>query len=282
MILTAGSRGVRSRLAPARPAPVERVLPPPPVSVRAIVSPGPSVSRVAPWMLPAIGLAAGTLIGNAVFAILGEGAHDARVLPVDVGLGLLLLGLAVIIRRRLSVRAGARRPGRDGASAAAVPEVPVAVEDEPGRGSDLEQGVRDIRKTDPGFDPTRFAGYTAMMFRDAHSAWMTRDIASLRQRLTPEMYGALVAQCERLRGAHRSNRVDAVDVRTEITEAWQESGRDFVTAYIVGSMIDYSVDDASDAPVEGSRTVPRDVNEFWTFTRPAGLNFWMLSAIQTS
>jgi len=34
--------------------------------------------------------------------------------------------------------------------------------------------------------------------------------------------------------------------------------------------------------VEGSRAVPRAVNEFWTFTRPAGLNFWMLSAIQTA
>ena len=112
---------------------------------------------------------------------------------------------------------------------------------------------------------------------------MTRDIASLRPRLTPDMYGALVAQCERLRDARRSNRVDAVDVRTEITEAWQETGRDFVTAYVVGSMIDYTVDDdASDAPVEGSRSLPRDVNEFWTFTRPAGLNFWMLSAIQAA
>jgi predicted lipid-binding transport protein (Tim44 family) len=33
--------------------------------------------------------------------------------------------------------------------------------------------------------------------------------------------------------------------------------------------------------VDGSKTVPRAVEEFWTFTRPAGLNFWMLSAIQT-
>jgi predicted lipid-binding transport protein (Tim44 family) len=120
-----------------------------------------------------------------------------------------------------------------------------------------------------------------MTFRDVHAAWMTGDIASLRHRLTPEMYGALAAQSERLRTARRSNRVDDVDVRPAITEAWQESGRDFVTAYIVGSMLDYTVDDGSDVPVDGSRTVRRDVNEFWTFTRPAGLNFWALSAIQT-
>jgi predicted lipid-binding transport protein (Tim44 family) len=234
--------------------------------------------RLATWIGPIIGLVAGALIGNVLFGTLGEGAHDVMVVPIDVGFGLVILAL-LILRRQLSARA--RVPSADRARAM-VPEVAVTVEDEPGPASDFEDGLRDIRKTDPGFDPTRFAGYTGMIFRDVHSAWMTRDIASLRQRLTPDMYSALVAQCERLRDARRSNRVDAVDVRTEITEAWQETDRDFVTAYVVGSMIDYTVDDASDAPVEGSRAVPRDVNEFWTFTRPPGLNFWMLSAIQTA
>jgi predicted lipid-binding transport protein (Tim44 family) len=47
-------------------------------------------------------------------------------------------------------------------------------------------------------------------------------------------------------------------------------------------MVDYTVDDATDDVVAGSKTRPRDVEEFWTFTRPAGLHFWMLSAVQTS
>jgi hypothetical protein len=46
--------------------------------------------------------------------------------------------------------------------------------------------------------------------------------------------------------------------------------------------VDYTVDEAGNSLVDGSRTIPRDVEEFWTFARPAGLNFWMLSAIQTS
>jgi predicted lipid-binding transport protein (Tim44 family) len=54
-----------------------------------------------------------------------------------------------------------------------------------------------------------------------------------------------------------------------------------VTAYIGGSMIDYMVDEMTDGLVIGSNVIPKDVEEFWTFTRPAGLNFWMLSAIQT-
>jgi len=146
--------------------------------------------------------------------------------------------------------------------------------------SGLERGLRDIRRTDPGFDPSRFVGYAGMVFRDAQSAWMTRDFASLRERVTLEMYGALQAQCTRLKSARRVNRVTEIEITAVVTEAWQESGRDYVTAHIGGSMVDYTVDEASDKLVDGSRTIPRAVEEFWTFARPAGLNFWMLSAIQ--
>lgn len=135
---------------------------------------------------------------------------------------------------------------------------------------------------DPGFDPVRFAGYTGMMFREAQTAWTVRDIGVLRDRVTPELYGELQTEHDRLRSARRSNHVERIDIQAEITEAWQEHGRDYATACIGGSIVDYTVDDVSDALVAGSRTISRAVEEFWTFTRPAGLNFWMLSAIQTS
>ena len=47
-------------------------------------------------------------------------------------------------------------------------------------------------------------------------------------------------------------------------------------------MLDYTVDETTDGLVEGSRTIAKAVEEFWTFTRPAGPNFWMLSAIQVA
>jgi len=148
--------------------------------------------------------------------------------------------------------------------------------------SSLERGLGEIRQTDPGFDPSRFVGYAGMVFRDAQRAWTARDIGSLRDRVTPEMFGALQAQSDRLRRTHRVNRVAEIEITAAVTEAWQESGHDYVTAYIGGSIVDYIVDEVSESLVDGSRTSPRDVDEFWTFTRPAGLNFWMLSAIQTS
>jgi hypothetical protein len=74
--------------------------------------------------------------------------------------------------------------------------------------------------------------------------------------------------------------VEQIDILAEISEAWQESGRDYVTAYLSGSLVDFAIDQTNGRVIAGWRTHPRPVEEFWTFTRPAGLNLWMLSMIR--
>jgi predicted lipid-binding transport protein (Tim44 family) len=227
------------------------------------------------------GFAAGGLMAGWIFGGFGPGFEDS-----DVGLGVLQLllvgGGAGLLLMRVRRRGPAQAPGATVSISHGVETISdrAPTGDSPGDPI-FERGLRDIRRTDPGFDPTRFAGYTGMMFRDAQTAWMRRDIESLRARTTPELYGELQGQCERLRATGQANRVEGIDIVADITEAWQENGRDYVTAYIAGSIIDYTVDEATDSVVYGSRTVPRPVEEFWTFTRSAGLNFWMLSAIQS-
>src|SRR5439155_712109 len=83
-------------------------------------------------------------------------------------------------------------------------------------------------------------------------------------------YARLQAQCDQLRGARRTNRIERVRVgRAQPTEAWQESGQDWVTVYFAVSLVDYTVDDTTGAVVEGT-TTPVDIEEYWTFTRPVG------------
>jgi len=212
------------------------------------------------------GSAAGTLIGSSLFGI-SWGPLD----PLLIG-GFIVL-FATFLRRRAVAPA---QPMQAVVSALSSPETP------PPGDSSLDRGVRDIRRTDARFDPAKFAGYTAMVFRDVQNGWMTRDIGVLRDRLSPELYGELQVRCDRLRTARQLNRIDDVDIHAQITEAWQEGNQDYVTAYIRGSMVDYMVDEVTNSLVNGSSVKPKDVEEFWTFTRPAGLNFWMLSAIQSS
>jgi predicted lipid-binding transport protein (Tim44 family) len=258
---TLGSRGSRSHSAPARPAPERPEQSPAPVTA----PPAPARRFGGRWIGVLAGSAAGSLIGGAFFGI-SWGLLDL----VIINTGIVLLA-TFLLRRRAA-------PAQPMQAALRVPrglEAPLVE-------SSLDRGVREIRQTDAKFDPARLAGYTGMVFRDVQIAWMTRDIDSLRDRLSPEMYGELQARCGQLRQARQLNRIDGIEIRAEITEAWQESDQDYVTACIAGSMVDYIVDEVTGGVVNGSSAIPKDVEEFWTFTRPAGLNFWMLSAIQTS
>jgi predicted lipid-binding transport protein (Tim44 family) len=222
------------------------------------------------WMAPVAGLAAGGLLARLLF---GELHHQAS----GIGVGeLMLFGAVVLLVAGLMLRRRAKPPRM--AAVAVVP--PPRAEPTPVAPVDLDRGVHAIRRADRGFDPARFAGYAAMMFRDVEGARMARDAGRLRDRLTPEMYAELLAFCDGLRTAGRSVRFAEVDVRAETTEAWQDGDRDYVTAYVAGSMLSHTLEDASGHVVEGSRTKPAAVGAFLTFTRPAGLNFWMLSIIQ--
>jgi predicted lipid-binding transport protein (Tim44 family) len=261
------SAGVRR--APDRPkAELARAIAPPAVPARS----RPSLGTLA-------GLAAAGLLAGSLFGGLDQGNR--------LGFLHLLLGASVVVlifvRRYQAAHA---RPLPTPPSASISVDAPAdratTAEYHDSGGSSLDRGIRDIRRTDPGFDPTRFAGYTGMVFRDAQAAWTAQDIHAVRDRVTPEMYVELQAQSSRLRKVGQADRVERIEVTAEITEAWQESGRDYATAYISGSIVDYTVDEVTHSLVHGSRTVPRDIEEFWTFTRPAGLNFWMLSAIQTA
>jgi predicted lipid-binding transport protein (Tim44 family) len=215
------------------------------------------------------GLAAGALIASTLL-----GGADVGLLDVArIGLGIALLLL--ILRRRRTA------PARPTPAAVAV-AAPVNPDVASSGGSALARGVRDIRRTDPGFDPARFVGWVGMVFRATQAAWATRDITAVRDRLTPEMFRELHARCDQLQRSGRAARAEQIEIQAAVTEAWQEGSRDYVTAHVGGSMVDYTVDEVAGGLVDGSRTIPTAVDEFWTFTRPAGLHSWMLAAIQTS
>jgi predicted lipid-binding transport protein (Tim44 family) len=147
--------------------------------------------------------------------------------------------------------------------------------------ADVQRGIGHIRQMDPGFDPEMFGEWARTCFTNVQSAVAMRDAGMLRDRLTPEMYGVLQGQCDQLRAGRRTNYIEKIQIeRSQISEAWQETGQDFVTVYLAGSLLDYVVDDASGQVVEGSKTQPQTLEEGWTFTRPVGPNKWKLCAIQ--
>lgn len=281
-----GSRGSRSYSTPARP----------PASPTTPASPSrqysnPTSPQPAPasrgWLGPIMGGIAGFALGGLLGGLLfGHGFGGGFGL-----MDLLLIGGALfLLYRFMSARraqqpayaaagggyGGSSRSGADvaypaGAAAAAAVEAP----------SELDQGVAHIRQMDAAFDPHALADAARRLFPDVQAAVAARDMSPLSSQLTPRMYTTLIGQCDRLRAARQTNRLEKVEIRrAEVTEAWQESGQDYVTVYLSGSLVDYIVDDASGGVVDGNRS-PQDFAEYWTFARPVGPNPWKLSAIQT-
>jgi predicted lipid-binding transport protein (Tim44 family) len=280
-----GSRSYSSPTTPSSPSSPSRVTTPPPSSAQQ------SMQR--PGMFGGLmgglaGFALGGLLGSMLFGGMGGGFGGGLGL-----LELLLIGGAVfflfrMLRGRQAVRPEPAYAGAGGASSyssggqswsagggGATLEAPPSV-------SDLDRGIEHIRSMDASFDPDGFGEFAKAAFGDVQGGIVKRDLSGVQDRLTPQEYARLQAQCDQLRGARRTNRIERVRIdRAQMTEAWQESGQDWVTVYFAVSMVDYTVDDATGAVVEGS-AAPVDIEEYWTFTRPVGPKPWRLSAIQTA
>jgi predicted lipid-binding transport protein (Tim44 family) len=287
-----GSRGSRSYSAPARPTSPANPASPSRLSNPPASQPMQAAPARGGWfggglMGGLAGFALGGLLGSMLFGGHGFGGGGGFGL-MDMLLigGALFLLYRLFMARRTPQPAYATAGGYGGAQVADVgyssASTATATEAAPAGPSELDRGLTHIRQMDPGFDPSALASTARSLFTDVQRSVTARDMSAVSAQLTPRMYNELTAQCDRLRAARRTNQLEQVDVRrAEATEAWQESGQDYVTIYLAGSVADYTVDDTSGAVVEGNRA-SQDFEEYWTFARPVGPNRWKLSAIQTA
>jgi predicted lipid-binding transport protein (Tim44 family) len=235
------------------------------------------------------GFALGGLLGSMLFGGMGHGFGGGGgigmmdILLIGGGLALLFMFL-----RRRKAQEPQQQPayagmGGYGAPAEPAPASTATMTGTPVDISDVDRGIAHIAQMDGNFNANALVSTARDTFFDVQAALTARDMGRVRDKITPEMYSNLQLQCEDLRAAGRTNRVERADLRrSEITEAWQESGSDYVTIYFAGSLLDYTVEDATGAVVQGSSTQRENLEEFWTFTRSVGPNAWRLSAIQTA
>jgi predicted lipid-binding transport protein (Tim44 family) len=232
-----------------------------------------------------MGFALGGLLGSLLFGGLGGGLFGGIGLVEILLIGGLLYVVFAYLRRRqqptpaspygYAPPQGAETPSWQSESMYTAP-APLAVTE-----SDRERGIRHIRQMESTFDPVRFTATAAEVFCQVQAAWMGRDLEPVRPLMTPEMYEQMHKDCDRLRVERRINRLENLAVRsTEVTEAWQENGQDFVTVRVLASLVDYTVEESTHRVLEGSNTELVQCEEYWTFTRPVGPHPWQLGAIQ--
>jgi predicted lipid-binding transport protein (Tim44 family) len=283
---SSGSRGSRSFSAPARPSPSApgREATPPSSFQRS----GPQRSGWMSGLMGGIGgFLLGGLLGSMLFGGMGHGLFGGiGFLEIILIAGILYFAYAYFKRRQQPAPAssygytppqesdaGSWRSGSSSTTSATMHE--------PEASGDLERGLGYIRQMDASFDPRQFSETASDIFFKLQAAWMARDLAPVRDLLTPEMYEVMQKDSERLRAERRIDRMENIAVRSvEATEAWQESGRDYVTVRFLASMLDYTLDEQTNQVIKGSRSEPVKFEEYWTFMRPVGPNSWRLSAIQ--
>jgi predicted lipid-binding transport protein (Tim44 family) len=144
-----------------------------------------------------------------------------------------------------------------------------------------EVDYRSLTMMDRSFDPNQFLKTAQDTFFKVQGAWNKQDIATLNRLCGNELMQSWQEELSRLNARGQQNRMENIALSSsEITEAWTESGQDFITVRLNANLLDYTVDRKSGAVVSGSDAEPIQFEEYWTFSRPVGPNAWKLTAVQ--
>jgi predicted lipid-binding transport protein (Tim44 family) len=143
-----------------------------------------------------------------------------------------------------------------------------------------EVDYRSLTMMDRSFDPNQFLKTAQDTFFKVQGAWNKQDTATLNRLCGTELMQSWQEELSRLRAGGQQNRMENIALSSsEITEAWTESGQDFITVRLKANLLDYTVD-RSGVVVSGSDAEPIQFEEYWTFSRPVGPNAWKLTAVQ--
>ncbi len=298
-----GSRGGRSFSAPSRPSTPYQSAP-----GSSFGTPGQSGYGQAqrgggfmssPFAQGVAGGLAGGLLGNMLF---GGSSHAAPGVAGGGGGGvglidIVVLGLILYFVYRFLIKPRMARQGYQGQGGGSYVDSldrgssqPFAESSYPyASGQDrvaapvyaqLEDGLAQIRRADPGFDEERFKDAAQDLFFRIQAGWTNRSTEGLAAILTNEMSDYFAKEFETMKAKNIINRLENISVRkVEITEAWQEAGQDYVTVLFTANLLDYTVDATTRDVVSGDKMNPVKFQEFWTFTRAMGGGGWRLSAI---
>lgn len=276
------SGGSRSYSRPASSSPQSSQL-----RQQAAPAPGQMQPSGGGFMRSMAGGIAGGMLGSMLFSSFAGAGAGAAGGAGGGGIGLfeiiLLAGGGYLIYRYIKKKRAdseAVASGQGGYQRGAV--IPVSGLPQYGEpvADDVATGLAHIRQMDHSFDENKFNDLVMDNFFKIQGAWMNRDLSPVSDILTDEMKQIFQTDLDLLLKDKQINRLENIAVRNvDITEVWQETGQDYITASIYANLLDYTTDELSGTVVSGNKSEPVKFEEFWTFTRPVGNNSWRLSGI---
>lgn len=121
------------------------------------------------------------------------------------------------------------------------------------------------------------------LFFKVQGAWGNRDLTPVQSLLDTDARSFLDHEINRLKAARQINRLENIAVRNvDVMETWRESIKEYSTVRFTANLLDFTVQEDTQAIVEGSKTDPVKFEEYWTFSKDVDSSNWKLSAIQQS
>jgi predicted lipid-binding transport protein (Tim44 family) len=217
-----------------------------------------------------LGGALGSMLFGSMFGGAGMGGSGIGLLQI-----LIFGGLFYFIFKKMNP--GTRRPdeyqgygqssGIDGYDAPA--------------GTDLDQGIAEIRRSEPDFDPVYFSEVAQDVFFKVQAGWMRRDLSTYKHLLGDTLIREYEDHFATMKRDGHLNKLENVAVRrAEVVEAGIDGNEEFVVVHFEANLLDYTIDEASGDLVKGSMTDPVKFNEKWTWARVIGDKNWKLEGIE--
>lgn len=245
--------------------------------------PGATTNRSGSFSRGLMGGLVGGALGGLLFgSMFGAPGSGMGILPI-----LLLAGIAYFLYRKMSAsRSGSSSSGvfpggQHGPVGGAFPAPSAPPPPPPGSVADLDDGLAEIRRSDRNFDPKYFTEVASDVFFQVQAGWMRRDLDSYRHLLGTQLAGEYEQEFAEMRRLGHINKLESIAIRrVEITAAGSDGREDFVTVHFLANLLDYTVDEKTNAVVAGSMTTPVKFEEEWTWARPTGTQEWRLEGIK--
>jgi len=146
---------------------------------------------------------------------------------------------------------------------------PAAKVEEPIPEGPLGDGVRAIREYDPSFSPKEFVGGASMAFEMILNAYAEGDVKTLKNLLSPEVFGGFAQAIEQRNGAGQTLDETLVGIKAaEAVEAYMDGKDALVTVKFVSEQISALLD-SDGTVIDGDPIKVIEATDFWTFARPA-------------
>jgi predicted lipid-binding transport protein (Tim44 family) len=212
---------------------------------------------------------AGMIFGSSAHAAGVEGSAGGGMLGMILQFAMIggIAYLGYVLFRRM----------RGQQATAGAPNAPFQREAAGGSFGGIGGGAAPAIEAGPEVTDADRQGFGAIL-TDIQKSWSQGDLAALKRLATPEMVSYFAEDTADATSRGERNVVEGIELKKgDVVDNWVEGDRQYATAVMTWSAIDYVERDGQ--VVTGSRDIPVEATEAWTFVRSRD-GRWLLSAIQ--